>query len=158
MATRRRFVSTSAGLILMSAAAADLAMLPGCGGGSGTGDDDDDGASPTPTPDVQNGILTIPLTDHPQLAGEDGSATFNVGSLRLIVAQIDAGGTYVCVSRTCTHQSCGVSFAGGTNTFNCPCHGSRFDTTGAVVQGPAAIALQSYPTTFDGTNVIVDLN
>lgn len=157
MATRRRFVSTTAGVILLSAAAADLALLPGCGG-SGTGDDDDDGASPTPTPDVANGILTIPLTDHPQLADEDGSATFNVGSLRVIVARIDATGTYVCVSRVCTHTGCGVAFAGGTNTFNCPCHGSRFDTSGAVVQGPAAAPLRSYPTTFDGSNVIVDLN
>ena len=141
----------------MSVAAAELALLPGCGG-SGLGDDDDDAASPTPTPDVTGGILTVSLADHPALADADGFITFNVAGNRIIIAHVDAGATYVCLSSVCTHQGCGVSFAGGANTFNCPCHGSQFSTTGAVLAGPAPTALRSYPTTFDGTTVVVDLN
>jgi glycine/D-amino acid oxidase-like deaminating enzyme/nitrite reductase/ring-hydroxylating ferredoxin subunit len=46
------------------------------------------------------------------------------------------------VSATCTHQGCLVAFGAATQTWDCPCHGSRFDTSGAVVQGPAIDGLE----------------
>ena len=81
----------------MSTALAEVALLPGCGGSS-LGDDDDDAASPTPTPNVVGGILMVPLTDHPALADEDGFVRFNVAGNRIIIAHVDAGTTYVCLS------------------------------------------------------------
>jgi cytochrome b6-f complex iron-sulfur subunit len=36
---------------------------------------------------------------------------------------------------TCTHLGCTVSV--NAQGFACPCHGSRFDVSGAVVSGPA---------------------
>ncbi len=48
-------------------------------------------------------------------------------------------------SRICTHQQCTVgAFQNGIST--CPCHGSRYNTSGNVVDGPAPSPLRSYST------------
>jgi glycine/D-amino acid oxidase-like deaminating enzyme/nitrite reductase/ring-hydroxylating ferredoxin subunit len=46
------------------------------------------------------------------------------------------------VAAACTHQGCLVAFDAATQTWDCPCHGSRFDVSGTVVQGPAIDGLQ----------------
>jgi glycine/D-amino acid oxidase-like deaminating enzyme/nitrite reductase/ring-hydroxylating ferredoxin subunit len=49
----------------------------------------------------------------------------------------DEDGTVHSVSARCTHLGCIVSWNGAERTWDCPCHGSRFDFDGRVVQGPA---------------------
>ena len=46
----------------------------------------------------------------------------------------DSEGFYA-VSTTCTHLGCAV--ARSQEGFACPCHGSRFDSKGKVIDGPA---------------------
>jgi nucleotide-binding universal stress UspA family protein/nitrite reductase/ring-hydroxylating ferredoxin subunit len=41
------------------------------------------------------------------------------------------------MSAKCTHMGCTVSWNGGTQLFECPCHGSKFGPMGEVVNGPA---------------------
>jgi glycine/D-amino acid oxidase-like deaminating enzyme/nitrite reductase/ring-hydroxylating ferredoxin subunit len=41
------------------------------------------------------------------------------------------------VSATCTHQGCLVRFNRAQTSWDCPCHGSRFDPDGHVLCGPA---------------------
>jgi glycine/D-amino acid oxidase-like deaminating enzyme/nitrite reductase/ring-hydroxylating ferredoxin subunit len=46
-------------------------------------------------------------------------------------------GTVHGVSATCTHLGCQVKFNTAERTWDCPCHGSRFDVDGRVLEGPA---------------------
>src|SRR6056297_1405704 len=45
--------------------------------------------------------------------------------------------SYIALSKVCTHQGCDVSYNHDDGELPCPCHESRFSTSGAVLQGPA---------------------
>ena len=47
-------------------------------------------------------------------------------------------GTLHAVSLRCTHLGCLLRFNGAERSWDCPCHGSRFDIDGAVLEGPPA--------------------
>ena len=49
---------------------------------------------------------------------------------------------FFAVSSECTHLGCNVKHT--ASGFACPCHGSRFDENGRVVQGPAPRPLPWY--------------
>lgn len=54
-----------------------------------------------------------------------------------VAAYRDDAGVLHAVSATCTHLGCRVAFNTAERTWDCPCHGSRFDADGHVLQGPA---------------------
>jgi cytochrome b6-f complex iron-sulfur subunit len=63
---------------------------------------------------------------------------------------------FFTVSSVCTHLGCNVKRA--ATGFECPCHGSRFDENGRVVQGPAPAALAWYALSLSPRGeLIVDL-
>jgi glycine/D-amino acid oxidase-like deaminating enzyme/nitrite reductase/ring-hydroxylating ferredoxin subunit len=53
----------------------------------------------------------------------------------------DERGTYHQRSAVCTHLYCIVHWNDTEKTWDCPCHGSRFDPYGNVVNGPAIVGL-----------------
>jgi len=50
----------------------------------------------------------------------------------------DEQGELHAVSLRCTHLGCLLRFNGAESSWDCSCHGSRFDVDGAVLEGPAA--------------------
>ena len=54
----------------------------------------------------------------------------------------DDGGALHAVSLRCTHLGCLVTFNSAERSWDCPCHGSRFDVDGAVLAGPASKPLE----------------
>lgn len=62
---------------------------------------------------------------------------------------------YTALSTTCTHQGCTISYNSSSKRLVCPCHGAMFNTTGAVLQGPASTPLTIYTTTVVGTTLTI---
>jgi 3-phenylpropionate/trans-cinnamate dioxygenase ferredoxin reductase subunit len=49
----------------------------------------------------------------------------------------DEQGSLHAVSAVCTHLGCLVEWNGAEQSWDCPCHGSRFRIDGSIIQGPA---------------------
>ncbi|MCA1558818.1 MAG: FAD-dependent oxidoreductase [Acidobacteria bacterium] len=54
-----------------------------------------------------------------------------------VAAFRDRAGTVTKLSAICTHLGCVVDWNVAESTWDCPCHGSRFDPQGKVIAGPA---------------------
>lgn len=55
----------------------------------------------------------------------------------------DEDGELHVVSAICTHMDCVVNWNDAETSWDCPCHGSRFDVDGSVLDGPAVADLPS---------------
>lgn len=62
--------------------------------------------------------------------------------LKKIAAYRDEQGTLHKFSAVCPHLKCIVRWDGCEKTWDCPCHGSRFDAFGRVLNGPAISGLE----------------
>jgi glycine/D-amino acid oxidase-like deaminating enzyme/nitrite reductase/ring-hydroxylating ferredoxin subunit len=43
---------------------------------------------------------------------------------------------YFCINPVCAHLKCSLSFNEAEKTWDCPCHGSRYDIKGNILEGP----------------------
>ena len=62
--------------------------------------------------------------------------------LRRIAVYVDDGGSAHELSATCPHLGGVVAWNAVEKSWDCPCHGSRFDCHGKVLQGPAVSDLK----------------
>jgi glycine/D-amino acid oxidase-like deaminating enzyme/nitrite reductase/ring-hydroxylating ferredoxin subunit len=61
---------------------------------------------------------------------------------RKVAAYRDPRGELTLLSPICTHMKCVVGWNDADKTWDCPCHGSRFEPTGEVIGGPAEQSLE----------------
>jgi glycine/D-amino acid oxidase-like deaminating enzyme len=73
--------------------------------------------------------------------GEGRIATLD-GKKRAVY-RAESGALHV-LSPVCTHLACHVSWNPAEQSWDCPCHGSRFAGDGTVIQGPAARDLKRF--------------
>jgi glycine/D-amino acid oxidase-like deaminating enzyme/nitrite reductase/ring-hydroxylating ferredoxin subunit len=66
------------------------------------------------------------------------------GASKVAVYRDEHGTAHEC-SAVCTHLGCIVQWNSGEKSWDCPCHGSRFDTEGRVLTGPAVTPLSREP-------------
>ena len=74
------------------------------------------------------------------------------------ICLVNAGGTIVALSNSCTHAGCDLSEEGELDgdEIECACHGSRFKiATGEVTEAPAREPLQRFEVRIEGGDVLV---
>lgn len=137
MAKMRRREALVGGVHLTVLASAVGAQ--GCAGGSRV----------TAVPD--GGTVTLRLSEIPDLAAVGGWTGLRVDGVddELIVARVGPDDVRV-VSRICGHMGCKVKLASDAASFDCPCHGSRFELDGAKIEGPSPTPLRRYETSLEG--------
>lgn len=77
----------------------------------------------------------VPRRKIVKLAPETGKVT-RIGTKRVGIYK-DKNHKLYLVDVTCPHMRCGLRFNPIEKTYDCKCHGSRFDYTGKLLDGPA---------------------
>lgn len=82
---------------------------------------------------------------HPQHGDVDslepGQAVVAGTGFNQVAAYKDDMGKLHALSARCTHLGCIVTWNSNERSWDCPCHGSRFDIDGRVLEGPATTDL-----------------
>jgi cytochrome b6-f complex iron-sulfur subunit len=91
--------------------------------------------------------LTVDLGATPELQTVGGFKNMMLTSTPIIVIRAGTD-VFKAFSLICTHQGCTVAWTPAKQDFECPCHGSKYDSSGKVTQGPAPSPLTSYTTEF----------
>ena len=73
---------------------------------------------------------------------ENGGGAILREGAKKIAAYRDDSGTLHKLSAVCPHLKCIVRWDSCEKTWDCPCHGSRFDALGRVLNGPAISDLE----------------
>src|SRR5258708_2814855 len=120
-------------------------LLDGCGG-SPTSPSSSAPALPTVSAAFAGGIVTVNVAAGSPLAAVGGAALVESGAGNFLVVRV-AQDAFNAMTAICTHEQCTVT-GFGNQIFTCPCHGSQYSTTGAVVKGPASRPLQRFTTAF----------
>jgi cytochrome b6-f complex iron-sulfur subunit len=82
----------------------------------------------------------------------EGTVRFNKEKKAYVLG--GSGGVYA-LSAVCTHLGCITRFLSDQNVIACPCHGSRFDLEGGVVEGPAPRSLPWLQVGTDASGLLI---
>jgi Rieske Fe-S protein len=84
---------------------------------------------------IKGRISKSSITDPSEVLAGKG-AIVQVGHKKVAVYK-DEDGKIHSRSPVCRHMKCIVEWNDAEKTWDCPCHGSRFDCEGRVLHGPA---------------------
>ncbi len=129
-------------------------LLESCGG-SPTSPSSTAAALPVVAATVANNAIAINIDATPALASVGSAALVQTSSGNYLVARVSQD-TFNAMTAICTHEACTVTrFQSGT--FQCPCHGSEYNTNGGVTKGPAPTALRRFNTQFANNVMTISL-
>ena len=72
----------------------------------------------------------------------NGQGALVIVNGRKIALYRDENGRPYSFSPRCQHMGCGVEWNAGHKTWDCPCHGSRYNFDGSLINGPAVRGLR----------------
>lgn len=84
---------------------------------------------------VADRLTSSGITDASEIPRGRGAIVHADGK-RLAVYRDEDGNTHA-MSPVCTHLKCIVAWNDALKSWDCPCHGSRYDPMGHVIKGPA---------------------
>lgn len=151
---RREFLKKSGSMAVMSMFG--VAFFTSC---STEDTEPNNGGSNNP-PSSSNGInvtadaVTVDLSLATSLAATGGWAL--VTAARVLIVNM-GNNNFNALTSVCTHSQCDRNWTFTNNVFTCTCHGSRFNTNGSVVNGPATQALRTYSAIVSNNVLTVDL-
>jgi Rieske Fe-S protein len=96
---------------------------------------------------VGDRLRALTVLDIDELPAGEGGIVRSSGG-RVAAYRDDSGILHTC-SPLCTHMGCYVQWNAAEKSWDCPCHGSRFDYQGNILQGPAVRGLEPGETLAD---------
>ena len=141
--SRREFCAHAISLVTVAS------LVEGCGGGSNPAGPSGGGSVPQLSRvggTIAGNIVTVSNVSGTALANVGSAALVEAGGTNVLVIQT-AQSTFSAFTATCTHEQ-NLITGFQSNNFVCPAHGSQFNTSGAVVQGPATQRLRQFTTQF----------
>ena len=126
-------------------------VLEGCGNSSPTAPSSVPWLS-TINATVTNGAIALIVDAASPLSAVGSAALVQTNAGSFLVSH-PAQNTFAAVTATCTHEGCTITGFTGQN-YVCPCHGSRFDTSGRVVNGPANAPLRQFSAQVADNNIL----
>ena len=142
--SRREFCTHAISLVTVAS------LIEGCGGKGNPAAPGGGGNVPplaTILGTAAGGTVTVSNVSGTALATVGTSALVQAGGSNNVLVTRTAENSFTAVTAICTHEQCIITgFQSGS--FVCPCHGSQYSTSGAVRQGPATRALQTFTAQF----------
>jgi len=125
-----------------------LGLAAGCGGNSSTGPSSDAQSLPSASATVSGRTVSIQAGTGTTLANTGAMAVAQTSIGTFLVTRTGSTSA-TALTATCTHEGCTINGFSGSQ-FVCPCHGSTFTNSGAVVKGPANRSLQQFNAQVNG--------
>lgn len=145
--SRRKFLEKAGVSVVLGTFGA--AFFTSC---SSTEDADPNPPGSSPTGIVFSGnTITIDLTIQSRL--KTSGNWLLIENARTLV--INVNGSFTALSSVCTHEGCTTNWTFSVDRFTCTCHGSEFDPSGRVLNGPATSPLTQYPTQVNGNSLTI---
>jgi glycine/D-amino acid oxidase-like deaminating enzyme/nitrite reductase/ring-hydroxylating ferredoxin subunit len=94
---------------------------------------------------LKDRLTTFNTDDRPVESLRAGDGGIFAGDEGKVAICRDRAGALHSVSAVCTHLGCDVAWNHAEQTWDCPCHGSRFSPDGRVINGPAVSDLSWKP-------------
>lgn len=142
--SRREFCAHAISLVTVAS------LIEGCGSKGNPAGPGGGGNVPqlaTINGSAAGGTVTVSNVSGTALANVGSAARVQAGGNEILVLQT-AQGSFKAFTAVCTHEQNIITGFQNNSTFVCPAHGSQFNTSGGVVQGPATRALREFPTQF----------
>ena len=112
-------------------------------------------SSGTPAGGNTGGTTTLVTADLSSELTAVGSFKIGHGAILIRTGPDNTADNFSALSLTCTHQGCTIAYDQNNEQFKCPCHGSEFNASGAVLQGPASAPLAKFKITIIGNSISI---